>query len=430
MLIIMPFTIEARLAALPLQARRCRPGQTARCFAAAVVLAVASTGDVLALWDDKLLVNASERLTYDDNVYRLSRDAPVAVPYRGDWYSTTSLGLALDVPVSRQRFQAAYNLNRERYRRIKDRDIDGYDGRAAWLWQLGNSWSGEAGAAQTKSLAGVGTVTSSGVIVGDIGSTTPNPVIVRDSFVNATYLLGANWRVRGGLTDQAVTNGDPARKFQDVDIRILDVSAAYVSRAGNSLGIAARQEEGRYPVLVPGTLVDNDFDQTGVGLVLDATLTGRSRIRARADVVNRRYRQFPVRDFSGNTGRVSYDWQAGGSLLLSATVFRELFANVDTNSSFVLADGAALRPAWKFSEKTDVLGNVDYSKRRYLGDPGVVPGVTPRVDHVWAVGVSIAHRPTRTVRLVLSLQHEERTSTVLFGDYQSNVVFGSAQIAF
>jgi hypothetical protein len=137
-----------------------------------------------------------------------------------------------------------------------------------------------------------------------------------------------------------------------------------------------------------------------------------------------------VRDFSGATGRVSYDWQEGGGLTLTAAVFRDLLTNADTNSSFVLADGASLRPAWKFSENTEFQGILDYTRRRYLGDPGVAPPVAPRVDRLWATGVSIAYRPTRAVRLTLSLQHEERTSTIQFGDYQSNVVFGSAQIAF
>jgi hypothetical protein len=253
---------------------------------------------------------------------------------------------------------------------------------------------------------------------------------VRNVFVNATYLPGASWRVQGGLNDQKLSNGDPARKFQDLDVQTVDVSASYVSRAGNSLGVVARQENGRYAVPVPGTLVDNDYDQTSLGPVLDWTLTGRSRIRARADFVNRRYSQHPARDFSGATGRVSYEWQAGGRTTLIAAVFRDLLTNVDTSSSYALADGASLRPAWKFSEKTEFSGNVDYTRRRYRGDPGVAAPVAPRVDRLWATGVSIAYRPTRTVRLTLSLQHEERTSTLQFGDYQANIVFGSAQVAF
>ncbi|TMH82094.1 MAG: hypothetical protein E6H47_14420 [Betaproteobacteria bacterium] len=77
---------------------------------AAIIIAgvLVPATDAVALWDDKLELFASQTLTRDDNVFRISSLVPAAVlgsSSKSDTYSTTSLGFNLDVPVSRQRFQ-------------------------------------------------------------------------------------------------------------------------------------------------------------------------------------------------------------------------------------------------------------------------------------------------------------------------------------
>jgi len=75
------------------------------------------------------------------------------VSTRGDTYRTTSLGLTFDVPVSRQRFQAAFARNDIHYDQLTGLDFTGREGRAIWLWQLGNDASGQLGYTETLALA-------------------------------------------------------------------------------------------------------------------------------------------------------------------------------------------------------------------------------------------------------------------------------------
>ena len=91
--------------------------------------AVAAT-PALALWDGKLTPFVEQKVTWDDNVFRLSSNSP------GDTYTTTSLGFSFDAPVSRQRFQADYTWSATRFNEFTDLDFNGHDARALWLLQV------------------------------------------------------------------------------------------------------------------------------------------------------------------------------------------------------------------------------------------------------------------------------------------------------
>src|SRR5256885_9939032 len=112
--------------------------------------------EAFALWDDKLTLFAEEKATYDDNVFRISKNVSpqfIGASSAGDTYRTTSLGFGFDVPASRQRFQGGYTWNATRYNQYTDLDSDRHDKPATWLWQLGNDASGQLGYTETSALA-------------------------------------------------------------------------------------------------------------------------------------------------------------------------------------------------------------------------------------------------------------------------------------
>src|SRR5712691_13299985 len=89
----------------------------ARRLSAAIITAglLMPATKALALWDDKLQPFVEEKVTHDDNIFRISKDLDPATVIgsssKGDTYRTTSLGFNLDAPVSRQRFQMGYTWN-------------------------------------------------------------------------------------------------------------------------------------------------------------------------------------------------------------------------------------------------------------------------------------------------------------------------------
>ncbi len=371
--------------------------------------------EAFALWDDKLKVFVEEKITRDDNVFRFSKDLdPV-----GDTYHTTSLGFNLDAPVSRQRFQVDYTWYATRFNRSPDLDFDGHDARAVWLWQLGNDASGQLGYAETSTLASFAFTQSR----------TLDRLKTQQPFFNAAYLVTPRWRLQAGVRGLDQTNGDPPRKIFDVKVRSTDFTVGYVTPASTSVGVSVRNEDGRFPN--PGSSVDNAYRQDSVGIVADWTLSGASRLSARADRVRRRYARVPQQDFDGNTARVEYDWKPTGKLSLAAVAQRDIYPYLDIGSSFVLVKGITLRPTLGLTEKIDVSGNFEYSIRDFLGNPGLTSGASPgRTDRVRSGTATVSYRPARTLTLLMSAQREARSSNVAFVDYAVNVRSIAARITF
>jgi len=204
-----PYTGELRSA-------RDRSRVFIRCTGSASLVAVAliSTTPALALWDDKVTPFVEEKVTHDDNVFRVPNSADPA----SDTYHTTSLGLNLDVPVSRQRFQAGYTWNATRFKRFTSLDFDGHDAKAIWGWQFGNDLSGQLGYAETLALASFAY----------LQSTTPDPLKTRVAILNAAYLVTPRWRVQGGVNEFRQANGDPTLNPNGLIYGSLELSADYL----------------------------------------------------------------------------------------------------------------------------------------------------------------------------------------------------------
>lgn len=391
-------------------------------FAAGLLMPVTRA---FALWDDKLQLFAEEKVTRDDNIFRISKDLDPAT----DTYRTTSLGFNLDAPVSRQRFQMGYTWNATRYDRFTDLDSDGHDARAIWLWQFGSDASGQLGYTETSALASFAFTQSR----------TPDRLKTQQAFFNAAYMVTPRWRLQAGVRGLDQTNGDPLRQIFDVNVLYTDVTASYITPANTSAGLSARTEDGSFPN--PGSSADNAYHQDSVGVVADWTITGASHVSARADRVSRRYAHVPQQNFDGETARAEYDWKPTGKLSLAAIAQRDIYPYLDIGSSFVLVKGVTLRPTLSLTEKIDVSGTFDYSIRDFLGNPGLASGVSPsRTDRVRSAAATVSYRPARTLTLLMSAQREARSSNVvpdpaatpaaLPVDYVVNVISITARIAF
>lgn len=395
-----------------------------RCLAAAAVAAVAAgfalpAHEALALWDDRLELFASESITHDSNVFRLSDDVDAAAAIgsseKSDTIYTTSLGFNLDVPYGRQRFVGGYAKNYYRYDRFSVLDFDGSEARAAWLWQAGNDWSGQAGYTETRALASFAT----------IGGVAPNPLKIQYAFANAAYLIVPSIRIGGGLDRRKYSNDNAALQVNNVEVDGVNGSLTYISRAGNEIGLEARWDDGDFenPETVGGVAVNNDYEQRTISAVGRWDVTGISRLSGRLGLVDRSYDTLGQRDFDGVIWRAVWDWRATGKLTVSTVAQRDISATEDITTSFVLVKGVAVRPTLALSEKITLAGNIEYADRDYLGDPGIVVVAGPqRSERVRTLGLSATYRPVRPLSVILALLHQTRSSNIALSDYDVNVV--------
>lgn len=411
-----------------LRLARVQDGGAGRLRSAAVAVALLSvTFDAAALWDDKIELYAAETVRVEDNVFRISDNvdsgAFLGSSDKGDTITTTSAGINFDIPVSRQRFVARTRWDHVRYDRFSDLDSVDRDARLLWLWQLGNDLNGQLGYTETKALASFT----------NFQGRVPDPVKTKRPYANATYLLTPSWQLQAGVADQTQRHTHELRQANNIDQLMTDLTASYISTAQNKIGLSVRQEDGHYPQpqSVSGLLFDNDYVQRSVGVVTDWTLTGKSRVIARVDRVRRDYDELNQRNFDGTTFNAAYDWKATSKLALSAVARRDISSTEDIQTSFVLVKGFVLRPTFDLSEKIKLSANVDYSIREYLGDPGLTLGTTTaRRDHVRIAAATVSYQPLRMLSLLLSWQHESRSSNSPFIDYDANVVSVTGRLAF
>ncbi len=281
-----------------------------------------------------------EKLTTDDNVFRLARDVNaqqmIGTASLADTYRTTSAGLTVDAALRLQHLVASLAFNQTRYSRFSALDFNGRDLRASWLWQAGKEQHGELGVSDVYAL----------VPFGQVLGTTPDRLEVRQAFANGNFMLTPRWRLRGAVDRLEQYNSDPAQLVNDVSIDGAEAALALVSGAGNTFGPLVRIERGWFPHPEPlgATLVDNGYRQYNAGLALDWTISPASHLLARAAQMSRHYQQLPQRDFAGQIGRIEFTWSPPGRLSLTALAQRDMSPYELIHSSLVLVRGIGLRP--------------------------------------------------------------------------------------
>ena len=396
---------------------------------------VSWAGDARALWDDKLEAFVSHSVMRDDNVFRISGQSDpltaLGAPSKADTVNTTSVGLNLDLPLSRQHILGGLSFSENRYDRFTVLDFTERHARASWQWQVGSDLSGRLAHTNDRALASLANVQ------GGVRSGTPNPLETKKTFVEATYRVTPRWHLRGEVNRIEQENELAERQENDIRNDGASLALSYVTPAETRIGLELQRQDGELPnpQLVNSTLVDNSYRQDRVAVVVDWPLTGHSRLRASAGRVERNFVQLPLRDHSTGILHGDYEWRPTDKFTLVAAAQKDIAApdevNAGVNIGFVIVKGIALRPAYRMTEKVGVSGLLEYSDYEYLGDPGLALGtVAPRSDRVRTAALAVSYQPIRAVRLHLGLRRETRTSTAALGDYEADIVSLGARLAF
>jgi exopolysaccharide biosynthesis operon protein EpsL len=397
--------------------------------------AVSWAADARALWDGKLEPFVSHSVMRDDNVFRISGQSDpltaLGAPSKADTVNTTSVGLNLDLPLSRQRILGGLSFSKNRYDRFTVLDFTERHARAGWQWQVGSDLSGRLAHTNDRALASLANVQ------GGVQSGTPNPLETLKTVLDTTYRVTPRWHLRGEVSRIEQENELAERQANDIRNDGAVLALMYVTPAETRIGLELQRQDGELPnpQLVNGTLVDNSYRQDRFAVVFDWTLSGLSRLRASAGRVERSFVQLPLRDHSTGIFHADYEWRPTDKLTLVAAAQKDIAApdeiNAGVNIGFVLVKSIALRPVYRMTEEVSVSGLLDYSDREYLGDPGLALGtVAPRSDRVRTAALAVSYQPIRVLRLELVLRRETRTSTAAFGDYESDFVSLGARLAF
>ncbi len=363
-----------------------------------------------------------ENVTYDSNVFRLSPSldtvGAIGTSQRSDVILNTSIGFALNVPVSLQRFQLGYVWFDSRYRTFKDVDHRGHTARAAYLWAITPRLTGEIGYQEQETLASFA----------NIQGRRPDLVTSRMAYANGAWMVTPSWRAHADLNASQVEHSEN-RALNDLETESAELGLSYVTAQENRIGVAVRTERGRTPDerLLFGLPFDNEYTQNGVGVQGRWVVTGHSRFDGRLDYTSRKYEQVSERNYAGPTFRLTYTWTPTGKITVATTAQRDIAPLEDITTSFVLVTGITVRPDWAITDKINIRGNFAYSKWDYRGDPALSLDFEHRVR---TAGVSVAYRPAARIAITGGLARETRTSTLANGDYKVDTATLEARIGF
>ena len=384
-----------------------------------------------------------QTITYDDNLFRISDSVDdkglqdqIGGTRRSDTVSTAYAGVTFDKLLSRQKLHADLSYNINRYSRFSALDYNGLRANANWGWQLGNYLKGILSYERNRKLIDFGSLSSN-----ERGS-------VRDINTYDRLYASADWwfhpaySVGAGYSHVNSSYSSVRRQASEYDADAVELNAKFQPKTGNLIGMSLRQTKGNYPNRQPAPLtgavlatVDNSFDQTDSEVNGDWRLTGQSRVLGRLGYTTRKHDQVQQRDFSGITGRLTYNWALEGKTNINFTLRREIGAVDDIDAAYVLTNGITLNPVWYPTSKVSLSAKYDWSKRRYEGDPfgllgSNLVGLSVRKDNVNTVSVSGAYLPLRNLQLSLTLQRERRTSSRELADYKDSLASLSAQFSF
>lgn len=391
-----------------------------RLLAAAVAalpsVVVGADGDVLELF-------AEYEMSRDDNVFRLADGADaqaiIGTSERGDMIRTTSAGLSLDLPLSRQRLRGAVVGERVRFDRFDSLDLDGHRVNLDLEWVIGDRLDGTLSYANSEVLASLANVQ------GGVQQNSANFLTTARTAAHTRFKLDERWRigVRVAREDHDNSAGESRISDARLDTRAVDVT--YETRAGSRFGVSAATTDATLPnrQVLAGEPVDNSYREQELLAFATWPVTAETQLSAEVGRVERRHDDLPGRDFADSVYSATVDWRPTSTLDLSLSKRRGISPWEQVNVGFVLLDSLALRAYWRLTEKISLSASRLQGDRRYLGDPGlVVAGTEPRTEDFGTARVGIEYEAADFLVLGVAWQSDARDASVALGDYDTNLL--------
>jgi exopolysaccharide biosynthesis operon protein EpsL len=404
-----------------------RFGATLATRSCAVGLAVSlalSAQNAKALGSDTVFISGSAGVTYDNNFFRLDSgvDPQNGSSHRDDTIFDVGLGLRADVPYSRQRFQANLNINEHKYSRFTYLDYLGISGRGAWLWQVGDDFSGDVGVSVSQSLQNYSYTTV---------NTQRNVVRYINTFFDPTYRIAPNLELQGGLSYLTARNTLATADVNDLNQTSARLGLGYVTRSQSRIGLQVETSSAKFP----NNTFNNDYRDRRVATFYNWQLTGASHIDGSFGYKQRHHDVVTQRDFSGWTGSVGWNWVPTGRTSFRFAFSRDVGGVEDLIITYARTYTLSASPSYQLTSKISLNGTAQYQDLRFFGNTGFVTTTTTgtladRHDKTASLGLGASYLVTRIFSLGLNYRWERRSSNVALGSYSDNIISLSGNLTF
>jgi hypothetical protein len=306
-----PVAMMQRHPALPTYA--CRAGVGA----VLALMAVAGSAETTPY-----LLGASAGVARDSNLLRLADGQPAPAGYRrGDTAHTATLLARLDQPFGRQRVSADLSLRDTRYAANAIYDNLGYTAQAGLDWSTAGRVSGTLAASANRELYSFNIGYDAGLVEQRNLQDTRN--------ANASVAVGlvTQWSATAHVGWSSTGNSlDDARvQALNFDQEKAGFGLRWRPSSAVAWNLGLERARGRYPnyrQLAGGEFAADRFRQTSLELGLSVQPSGASQLALQLGRTATRYDLNQLRDFTGTTGRLVWNWQPTGKLRLSSKLSR------------------------------------------------------------------------------------------------------------
>jgi hypothetical protein len=357
---------------------------------------------------------AQAGLMYDSNPFRLPSGLDPRAFLRGsrdDTIMRVGLGAGYDQRIfGRQNLFLAARGEYYDFLRYSAMDHFAYRMAGEWRSEWGNELSTTFGADRARRL----------VDPTEIRRPVANFVTADRFYGTGTYRFAADWRVRlAGEATQTVRKG-PGVEGLELEGRSLTTGIDYVTPLGNAFGIELRRADGEatVPEFVDPTFGFDtaEYTEREVSGTLSYGLGEMLRVSGRLGRTKREYAIFGGRDFTGTTYRAAVEYLPGNKTILGMDVYRAPVSIIDIAASHVLTTGTSFTVSWAPTIKLVFHGRMIHERRKYSESASILAdGALDETARIFRLGAG--WEPRRFIELSAGIEYGERTTNVLFRDY-------------
>lgn len=399
--------------------------------AAALCVGLAASSSTWA--ETPLGLMLSETLTYDTNILKDNANK------RSDLVSSTGVKATFDKDYGRQNYRASVLGVFQRYRNLKDYDNDGYELNLGLSSQIASNGLIDIDHSRNRTqqeLSEQGTVRYKEVL--DSASTV----------ISGRYGLYGRWGLTGLLSDDSVSYDvnrtlDQKTRGARVGLRYSPSDLLYFD-----VGVKkSKAELENYPVYYVATLpnglpvglstIGDKLDRYDLNVISGWTVTGYSQLQAQFGWTREKHEIETERDFSGWTGRATWNYTPRGKVAYSLGLVR------DTNNA-----GGLLRPERDFggvyevrelaqrrlttsiqgsatwSATAKISANLNFSLSRLEDERTDVElrEVRRASGNYRSISMGLVYKPTRSLTFSCDLKSYKRDTTTLAIGYDGESV--------
>lgn len=365
-------------------------------------------------------VGAYQAFTHESNLYR----RPDGQPKTSDLYSSTGLLGGLNLPISRQRVFADANVRRNIFQDEKHLNNTSYGLTVGADLETINRISGRVAYTRKQNLARYGAENAPQITERNLEKSQEFEAIGRIGLVSL-FTLEAGYRHR--TLDYTAAAYDPLESKQDS----VSIGTRYWPSDLLNYGVALRHTEGEFPrfqAVAGGGFNADEFTRNDIDFTAAWQPSGLSTLTGRLSLTRVEHDLASVRDVSGVTGAVTWDYRPTGKLRLSTQFARDTgqeiaFINFSEQISAVgensrLTNRFQVQAFWDATAKIRADARVRLARRSFSSS---TPGIADGHDTTRQLALGVRYAPTRAWLLGCAIAHETRSAPSTFSfPYDAN----------